>query len=157
MNNNITNYFIDVFSKDDIEIASNIFVDVYNNNPFNYTWIKVSDVKRYFEHLCGNNKFLAFTLVEKNTKQPVGFCIGMIDDFFGSSNYKITEIFLKQNISGNGLGSAFLQAIENELSKNNFDAVLLETSSTLPAYNFYKKNQYIELEDIVKFAKTLKK
>ena len=67
----------------------------------------------------------------------------------------IDELCIRTDRQGAGAGNFFLSEIEKAIKELGLKQIFLQTEAHVPAYEFYKKNGYIELEGHVSFAKEL--
>ena len=67
----------------------------------------------------------------------------------------IEEFCIKTELQRRGLGARFLGLIENEIRKRGVSQLFLITQRNVPAYGFYQKHGFQELEQHVSFFKAL--
>lgn len=139
--------------KNNISLSATLFFDIFTNPPYSYTILQDHKTLEYFTYLYNNEKFSGYTYTLGD--KCLGFCYGVIDDFFTTKTYKITEIFIHKDYQGMGHGNNFLNDISDDLKNKGFDNILLETSLQIKAYNFYIKNDFVVLDDIKKLTKFL--
>ena len=65
------------------------------------------------------------------------------------------QLCVRPDLQGQGVGSCFLDLIEREIRKENMNAILLNTERGFPAEEFYMKNGFCRLEQLVLFSKEL--
>lgn len=131
-----------------------IFYDVYHSKPFEYEWIDRDSIFSYFSDIEYTPNFCGFVLACEN--KIVGGCLGIINDYFKNSKYRISEIFIDRKYQGRGLGRGFIEDIERELRNKCIDIVELNTENSIPAYNFYKKSGYIPSNNMTYMIKSIK-
>ena len=66
-----------------------------------------------------------------------------IKHWYGGTEYCVEEVYIKTDRQGRGIGTVGLERI------------FLQTEKTVPAYGFYRKNGFCELQDHVSFVKEL--
>lgn len=145
---------IRLYSEQDREILTKMFFDIYRSQPFNYKWLKIEDVERYFVDIEKSPNFLGFVDIEKEVL--AGACLGVINNYFSSAKYKINEIFVRKDYQGKSIGKKMLSEIEQNLKDNNISALEISTSKTSGAYKFYQSNGFIKAEDTVHMFKGLR-
>lgn len=133
---------------------ADIFFDIYYNPPFSYTWLKRSEVERYFDDLVKTPNFLGYVIDENN--KIIGGCFGVINDYFKNIKYKINEIFIARECQGFGYGSNALRQIEALVYEKNAVIIELSTDREVPAFNFYKKNGFISSQHMAYLLKPIK-
>ncbi len=133
-----------------------LFLKTFHEKPFEFTFLTPQNTERYFCDLEQTPKFLGFVYIVKNT--VLGFCLGIIVDYFNNISYDIKEIAVRYEIQGKGLGRQLLNEVEARLKRDYaVEAVTLATQSTIPAYEFYKKMGYILSENTVHLMKCLQR
>ncbi len=133
-----------------------LFLKTFHQKPFEFTFLTTENIERYFCDLEETPKFLGFVYTVKNT--VLGFCLGIIVDYFNNISYDIKEIAVRHEFQGRGLGKQILSEIEARLSREYaVEVVTLATQSTIPAYKFYKKMDYILSENTVHLMKCLQR
>ena len=80
-------------------------------------------------------------------------CIGMSKPWMKGIEYYLDLLCVDWRWQGKGIGSLFLEKVQQELEKDGIHGVLLSTERTYPAYVFYKKNGFQEIEGIVLMGK----
>jgi aminoglycoside 6'-N-acetyltransferase I len=140
-----------ILSIDQIEEIKVFFYDVFTNEPWNDDWSDQNQLHAYIFDLIGNSNSLALGLFEKGTM--VGLSMGSIRHWFSGTEYYIDEFCIKSKEQGRGLGTQFIQAIETYIKQKGMHHIFLQTERSMPAYHFYKRNGYIELENHVSFIK----
>ena len=63
--------------------------------------------------------------------------------------------FICREAQGKGNGKLFMKGIEDSLKKKNIGAIYLQTKHGIPAYSFYRKTGFTELESCAVFLKIL--
>ena len=67
----------------------------------------------------------------------------------------IDELCVDRHMQGRGTGTAFLKAIEGYLRERGILKIFLQTGKDMPAYSFYLKNGFRELEGHVSFSREI--
>jgi aminoglycoside 6'-N-acetyltransferase I len=141
------------YHKKDLSPCTDIFVAAFNAPPLDYPFVTVEKARRYLRDITGTPGFAGFVYRVENTL--AAFCFGSTDDYFYDPQYVIKEFAVHPCRQGKGIGTAFLSAIENHLTDNGIKGLSLQTSRTIPAYHFYKKNGFSVSEETVTFMKSL--
>jgi aminoglycoside 6'-N-acetyltransferase I len=137
----------------DAPVCIRLFVDVFTNPPWNHEWVTEERAERYIKNLLSASGALSFLYCENG--QPVGLCIGSLNDYFFAPQYKIEEFIVDTKRQQKGIGSAMLAAVEAEMARRGVGYIFLQTSKTIPAYDFYSKRGYTVIEDNVFFIKEI--
>ncbi len=140
-----------ILNLDQIEEIREFFFQVFSNEPWNDDWSDQNQLHAYISDLIGNNNSLALGFYENETM--VGLVMGSIRHWYSGTEYYIDEFCIKTEEQGRGLGTQFMQAIEIYIKNKGMKHIFLQTERNMPAYQFYKRNGYIELENHVSFIK----
>lgn len=134
-----------------IKEIKEFFFDIFTKEPWNDDWSDKNQLHAYIMDLIGNVNSLVHGLFENGTM--VGLSMGSIRHWYSGTEYYIDEFSIKTEEQGRGLGAQLLQAIETFIKRRGMKHIFLQTERNVPAYNFYKKNGYFELENHVAFVK----
>ena len=146
-------YVLRKLDTDNFDRIKKFFVDVFTNEPWNDDWSNEEQLKGYIMDLIGNVNSL--TLGYFIDDEMVGLSRGYIRHWYTGTEYYIDEFCICRNKQGIGIGTKFLKDVEQYIMNNGMTHIFLQTERTVPAYNFYKKNGFYELEEHVSFAKRL--
>ncbi|MCI8602218.1 MAG: GNAT family N-acetyltransferase [Oscillospiraceae bacterium] len=139
------------------ETASNkveaLFVHVFEQAPWHDDWSDKTQLKCYIHDLMGQNNSLTFGLYEG--KELVGLSMGRVKHWYTGTEYCIDELCICTEKQSQGLGALFIREIEQACKAQGFTHLFLLTENDVPAYEFYKKQGFYELETNVAFAKKL--
>lgn len=135
------------------EEIKSFFVNIFSKEPWNDDWSNDNQLHSYIKDLIGNSNSLTLGFFENNTM--VGLSMGHIRHWYSGTEYYIDEFCIKTELQGNGLGSKFLQEVEQFIKTKGIVQIFLHTERRMPAYQFYMKNGYTELNDHVSFVKIL--
>ncbi len=134
-----------------IDEIKDFFFNIFTKEPWNDDWSDKTQLHAYITDLVGNNNSLALGLFENGNM--VGLSMGSIRHWYTGTEYYVDEFCIKTEEQGHGLGTQFLRAIETYLKQKGIHHIFLQTERTAPAYSFYKKNGFFELENHVSFVK----
>ncbi len=148
---NSNQYIVRAYTQNDLEQAVDLFVRNFKNPPFNYTWMKRENIVRYFNDLLNTPMFYGFVCCVED--KIVGLCMGVVQDYLLHPSYDIKEILIDSAVRGNGVGTFFLTEVEASLE--NVTLVTISTQRGIPAFDFYKKNDYLVSEGTVFMAKVI--
>jgi aminoglycoside 6'-N-acetyltransferase I len=136
---------------DNIEEIKVFFCDIFTKEPWNDDWSDENQLHAYIMDLIGNPNSLTLGLFENG--DMVGLSMGSIKHWYSGTEYYINEFCIKTEEQGRGLGTQFLKEIETFIKQRGMKLIFLQTDRTVPAYNFYKKNGYFELENHVSLVR----
>ncbi len=135
------------------ESIKTLFRSVFMFDPWNDDWSDEQQLDHYIMDLIGQSNSLTYGLYEGD--ELIGFSLGFIKHWFSGTEYIIDEFCIKKKKQGLGAGSFFMSEIEKAIKEKGLVHIFLQTDSEVPAYNFYKKNGFVELKTHVSFAKDI--
>lgn len=138
-------------SINDKEEIKSLYRTVFTKEPWNDDWSDEKQLDLYITDLIGNRNSLTLGLVDEN--QYVGMTLGHIKHWYSGTEYYIEELFVSTELQGRGVGSCFIQLIEQYLAKRDIHHIFLQTEENMPAYSFYKKRGFNELHGHVSFSR----
>ncbi|HRR75186.1 MAG TPA: GNAT family N-acetyltransferase [Ruminococcus sp.] len=144
---------IKAMSMRDIGAVKQLFSAVFSAEPWNDDWSDDIQLHSYISEYMSNGNSLTFGLFMNG--ELTGASLGCIKHWWEGTEYNIGEFFVKTSEQGQGLGSAFLSMIEEELIARGIRRIFLQTNRNLPAFGFYRKNGYELLQDHVSLVKNL--
>ena len=139
----------------DREIITELFRDVFTNEPWNDDWSNEDQLYAYITDLTGQSYSLTFGFFDED--QLVALSMGYIKHWYSGTEYYLDELCVARHLQGKGIGSRFLEAVEAWLSENGIRQIFLQTEHNVPAYQFYLNHGFHELQGHVSFAKQISK
>lgn len=137
----------------DTEAVKELFVSVFTAEPWNDDWSDKNQLELYINDLTGQSNSLTFGLYEGN--ELIGLSMGQIRHGYSGTEYIIDELCIRTSKQGSGAGTLFAKEIEKACKELGMKYIFLLTEKNVPAYEFYKKLDFNELESNVAFAKKL--
>lgn len=135
------------------EEIKTFFKNVFTNEPWNDDWSDDEQLSYYIEDIAGCFNSINYGLFEDD--EMIGLSIGNKRHWWSGTEYIINEFCIKTNLQGQGIGTKFLKEIEADIVKKGMKQIFLQTERNVPAYEFYKRNGFIELNDHVTFVKEI--
>ncbi len=135
------------------EQIKQLFKSVFMYEPWNDDWSDEQQLDQYIIDLIGQSNSLTYGLYDGD--DLIGFSLGFIKHWFAGTEYIIDEFCIKKEKQGSGAGTFFMAAVEDAIKEKGMVHIFLQTDSGVPAYNFYKKNGFVELKTHVSFSKDL--
>lgn len=132
-----------------------IFLDVFSNEPWFDKWESDEQLTAYISELIYNKNSLALAFYDDNGV-IAGGAMGYVFSWWSGPEYFIKEFFISRDNQKQGVGSNFLTQITDYLRTEGIRAVWLMTEKNIPAYHFYKKNGFNEVEKNILFWKCIK-
>ncbi len=142
---------VKVLTVDSIEEIKKLFTSVFTKEPWNDDWSDEAQLDNYIRGIIGNSNSLALGLYCDTILS--GLALGSIIHWYRGTEYYIREFCVLAQVQGKGLGSQFLSMIQDHLIQSDIHTILLSTELGAPAYRFYKKNNFKELEQERFFCK----
>ena len=140
-------------SINDKEAIKELFTGVFTGEPWNDDWSDSKQLDCYIDDLCGQSYSLTYGLFEGG--ELIGLSMGYIKHWYTGTEYIIDELCIKTDRQGTGAGTFFLTEIEKTIKEMGLKQIFLLTDRDMPAYNFYKKNGYVEVSNLVPFSKNI--
>ena len=129
-------------SINDKKIITDVFVSVFTKEPWNDDWSDTNQLDMYINDLVGQGYSLTYGLFDDD--QLIGIALGYIKHWYSGTEYIINEFCVKTDRQSSGAGSFFIKEIEKAIKEMGLKQIFLLTDSNVPAYNFYKKNGFVE-------------
>ena len=126
------------------------FLEVFTAEPWCDDWSDTGQLYDYITDLAGQDNSL--TLGYMRDGHIAALAMGRIKHWYTGTEYCIDEFFVSTPFQRKGIGSAFLRDMKEFLSRRGIEQIFLQTDRNVPAYDFYLKNGFLEMEDIVSFA-----
>ena len=139
-----------VLSLSDREEITAKFTRVFTAEPWCDDWSDTGQLYAYITDLAGQENSLTLGYMENG--EIAALAMGRKKHWYTGTEYCIDEFFVDTPFQGKGVGSAFLKDMKEYLSSEGIEQIFLQTDRNVPAYGFYLKNGFIEIEDIVSFA-----
>ena len=142
-----------MYKNEHFEDVLRIYVDAFTSPPLNYNFVTKVKAERYIKDMTRTPCFVGY--VYPDEEKITAFVFGTIDNYFDGTLYEVMELAVDPYIQRSGIGSKVMSLLESRLKGMGVDAISLNTSRHLPAFSFYKKNGYTEIEENVNLAKWL--
>ncbi len=130
-----------------------LFVSVFTREPWNDDWSDENQLRLYIQDLIGQKNSLTFGLFEET--ELIAVSMGRIKHWYSGTEYCIDELCVHTAKQGQGIGALFVEEIEKACRALALTHIFLLTESDVPAYEFYKKQGFYQLEKNAAFAKAL--
>lgn len=145
------NLQIKEFSREYFEECVDVFIDTFTKEPWYDTYESREQVVQYFNNFMGDNYFLGY--IALLDQKVVALSIGMKKPWLQGMEYYIDQFCVAYSFQGKGIGSKFLKEIEELLKEKKLNGVVLNTEKSYPAYEFYTKNGFKQIDDLVVLGK----
>lgn len=138
---------------EDRAAITTLFKDVFTNAPWNDDWSDPGQLDAYITDLTGHGNSL--TLGWLDGDRLAGVSMGHIKHWYTGTKYYIDEFCVARAYQRQGVGSAFMRAIEEALRERGVAQIFLQTERAVPAYAFYRRMGFQELPEHVSFTKRI--
>lgn len=119
----------------DIVTVSDVLVSAYKDEPWNENWTRERAIIRIKAIL---SNYQAIGLKANDEKGIIGAILGFVDPYSNEDFFYVSELFVKSERKGQGIGTALLTALDKHLKANNIQAMQL--ISIQNNFKFYKQN-----------------
>ncbi|TRZ39179.1 GNAT family N-acetyltransferase [Niallia circulans] len=99
-------------TEDTLEQCIELYISVFNSEPWNETWT-YSSAKERLTDLLHTPKFLGFLLYVKGNL--IGFIAGNSKKSYAGLTFYLAELCINNRIQGKGYGTKLLLSLEEEL------------------------------------------
>lgn len=136
---------IRTFKEQDIEHSINLFMEVFNQAPWNNQWTQevTADLFHDFIHTPG---FLGYIAEVEDT--VVAVIVGKEKKWWRGNEYVVEEFFVKHDLQGQGIGTRMLEFIYSDVKSRGIGNIILLTDTFAPAYTFYVNKGFTENQTI---------
>ena len=131
-----------------------LYKNAFAGEPWNDDWSDEKQLAEYIKEISSSYNALNYGLIIDGRLAAVS--IGEIRHWWSGTEYKIEEFCVTPDIQRKGIGTRFLDMIENDIRKRGLDGIFLETDNDKPSYRFYRKNGFEELSAHVSFYKHIR-
>lgn len=151
----MSHYSISELQSKDIEECVELFVDTFSQEPWNDTFDSNEQVYCYLNDFLANNYFVGYVLRfdTEIIALSIGFKKPWIVGSKGGIEYYIDQFCVKTEYQGRGVGTRFIELIEEDLKDKGMNAMILNTEKGYPSEDFYRKKGFDILEELIVLAK----
>ncbi|MBE6049012.1 MAG: GNAT family N-acetyltransferase [Clostridium sp.] len=124
-----------------------LFIDTFTKEPWYDVYESRNQVVEFFENFLKNNYFLGYAAIQNG--KVVAISVGMKKPWIEGIEYYIDEFCVSYEKQGKGIGSAFIKYIEKDIQNKGLNGILLNTEKGYKSYDFYVKNGFKQIDDLV--------
>lgn len=117
-----------------------LFVSVFNSEPWNDSWTKETAVTR-IENMMNTNTFIGKAIYCENDLK--GIIWGQKEQYYNGVHFQIQEFCVKNTEQNKGYGKKLLQELKDELSAAGITNIYLITSKGERTEGFYAKRGFV--------------
>lgn len=150
-----SNMVIRVFEQNDIDDCVIDFIQSFNSPPWNEGWSK-KRANDFINDIFSTPKFIGFILSDGDKNISYALCFTEYwwnkDD---RCNLYVELFFTNSNYQQKGYGTMLLEHIEKYAQDNGLRGIMLFTKKDKPAYSFYAKSGFVELNNLPNIYKPI--
>ncbi len=135
-------------NRNDLPEIMNLFRETFTGPPWNEDW-QDEQLENYLRDLTEVRTPVILGMYADDIL--TGVSIGNIRHWCGGTEYHIEELFIRRDMQNRGLGTQFLQMIEEYLKERNIRQIFLITDRNMPACEFYRTHGFTELPEHISF------
>ncbi|MDT8717696.1 GNAT family N-acetyltransferase [Clostridium sp. 19966] len=132
--------------------CTELYIRVFNSKPWNDEWTLETAYKRLSDIYISPN-FEGVLYLENN--EIKGAILGTYEQFYNGIHYNLRELFISNELQGQGIGSKLLRELEAHLKKMGVTTIILFTSKGNNTSKFYLKNNYLNLDSMAMIGKDI--
>lgn len=134
-----------------IDECVELYMDTFSKEPWNDEYESREQVVDFFNNHIKNNYFLGYVAIMD--EKIIALSIGMKKPWIKGMEYYIDEFCVSSLMQGQGVGSQFLREIEKITEVQGICGMILNTEKGYTSYNFYKKNGFKSINDLIVLGK----
>lgn len=131
---------LDKITMENVEECITLYMDTFSKEPWNDVFESSDKVRAYYHHFLASNQCIGYVGIVDEKIEVMS--IGMIKPWIEGLEYYIDEFCVSYASQGKGYGSQFLDLVDADIKKKGLNAIILNTSKNVPAYDFYLKNGF---------------
>lgn len=132
------------YSSQDFEKCIQLFIEVFNNEPWNDKWSRVK-AESYLHDYIHTPGFKG--VVAEQDEVTYGFIFGVSKRWWSADEFFINEMCVKSSQQRSGIGTSMLNYLAEELKSEGIENMTLLTNRDIPAEQFYKKMDLKKLRE----------
>ena len=131
------------FADCDLEKCCELYIEVFNQAPWNDEWT-MDSAQLYLQELIDHKRFLGYTLWENDAL--LGVVLAHMKNHYRGEEIVVDELFISLDCQRKGYGMMLMEEVEKYAKENSFISVTLLTGVGMSAFNFYEKRGYKHLD-----------
>ena len=131
-----------------------LYRESFAGEPWNDDWSDTDQLYEYIKDVSSGQHALNYGLLIDGKLE--GISLGKISHWWEGTNYNIEEFCVSPACQGQGLGSMFLDMIEQQVRAKGLAGIFLQTDNDKPSYHFYHKNGFQDLDTHISLYKSVK-
>ena len=131
-----------------------LYREAFAGEPWNDDWSDTEQLNEYMKDISKAYNALNYGLLIDG--KLAGMSVGKINHWWEGTNYNIEELCISPSYQRQGVGSEFLELIEQCVRKKGLAGIFLQTDNDKPAYHFYHKNGFQDLDMHISLYKSVR-
>ena len=131
-----------------------LYREAFSGEPWNDNWSDTKQLAEYIKDISKAYNALNYGLVADG--KLIAMSVGRINHWWEGTNYNIEELCVSPSCQGQGIGSKFLELIEERVREKGLAGIFLQTDNDKPSYHFYYKNGFKDLDAHISLYKSVK-
>ena len=131
-----------------------LYREAFGGEPWNDDWSDAKQLSEYMKDISKSYHALNYGLMMDG--KLVGMSVGKISHWWEGTNYNIEELCVSPTCQGQGIGSRFLELIEQRVREKGLAGIFLQTDNDKPSYRFYHKNGFKDLDMHISLYKSVR-
>ena len=123
-----------------IDDIVNLFLVVFENEPWNDNWPSPKKAKNYLLDIVNTPGFKGY--IHLTGEKISGVLLGNVVRWWEGDEFFIKEFFVDKKYQGKGIGTKIIKHLETKLDNEDIKTFILLTQKHTPAAEFYEKNQF---------------
>ena len=133
------------------ETIKKVIEKAFSCEPWKDDWRDRKQFDMYVKDLIDHENSLSLGLYKDGAL--IAVCLGRVVHWHAGTQYRIDDLGIIPPFQGQGIGTHFIEQIEEICTKKGIKEITLKTNRRAGAYYFYQKNGFAELTDDAYFEK----
>jgi aminoglycoside 6'-N-acetyltransferase I len=143
---------IQAVTEKDIENCAKVFVQTYNEAPWNYHW-EFKDALKYLAEYYSSPQFKGFLLYDNDVF--AGAMFAHTKTWWTGVQLHIDELFIAPDSQKKGYGRTLMRYAEQYALENGLGTITLMTHKFMPSMKFYEGIDFMHAQPLVVLFKPL--
>ncbi|USB31655.1 GNAT family N-acetyltransferase [Paenibacillus sp. YPG26] len=140
------------FSQADIDSCVDLFIRVFNQEPWNDEWSR-DYAGHYLNDYVNASGFGGY--IAEDEEGIKGFIMGIRKKWWSGDEFFINEMCVDTSCQRSGIGSQLINIVHEDMQSRGISRITLLTNRGIPAEDFYKKHGFVEIERLIFMNKEL--
>lgn len=132
-----------------------LYREAFAGKPWYDDWSDTQQLNEYMKDISKAYNALNYGLLIDG--KLAGMSVGKINHWWEGTNYNIEELCISPSDQRQGIGSRFLELIEQCVREKGLAGIFLQTDNDKPAYHFYHKNGFQDLDMHISLYKSVRR